>query len=260
MSCTRSNSAFANKILKQLRVKLSTGLPAAYPRAFTWALYTSDGTVIVTHDPPVCSPPSSSHNHPFLSPIVHMLSAHLPPQQESETAPESVPVSAGSLGTGLVRLMEAAVGFANTVTSSTDAPAEIVHIAGSKVLFTVARFGTAGFVLAFFSALAAPPAPAPARPAPATAATATEDVARSTFDGDSALRALLDDLHYILTSVRLPTAAAATPAASPATPRRLSADETAPDPASGRTSPVLPPASSTTRSQSRSRHKSQHFT
>ena len=54
MSCTRSNSVFANKILKQLRVKLSTGLPAAYPRAFTWALYTSDGITIVSHDPSVC--------------------------------------------------------------------------------------------------------------------------------------------------------------------------------------------------------------
>lgn len=67
MSCTRSNSAFANKILKQLRVKLSTGLPAAYPRAFTWALYTSDGITIVSHDPSVCpflSPPATP---PFLS-------------------------------------------------------------------------------------------------------------------------------------------------------------------------------------------------
>lgn len=156
------------------------------------------------------------------------------------------------------------MGFANTVTSSTDSPAEIVHIAGSKVLFTVARFGAAGFVLAFFSGLAQPAARAPATPS--TAATATEDVAHSTFDGDSALRALLDDLHYILTSVRLPTASAATPAASPASPRRFSSDETAagpvaaPGPASGRASPVLPTPPAASRPQVRSRHKSQHYT
>lgn len=69
MSCTRSNSAFANKILKQLRVKLGTGLPAAYPRAFTWALYTADGTTIVAHDPSVCAPPPSHPSHiPHLPP------------------------------------------------------------------------------------------------------------------------------------------------------------------------------------------------
>lgn len=168
------------------------------------------------------------------------------------------------------------MGFANTVTSGTDSPAEIVHIAGSKVLFTVARFGTAGFVLAFFSVLAqsdtasaaTPAAAADARAAPSATATTTEDAAHSTFDGDSALRALLDDLHYILTSVRLPTAspALATPAASPATPRRFSSDETATTPpegagpASGRTSPMLPAPPAVPRQQVRARHKSQHYT
>jgi len=258
MSCSRSNSAFANKIKKRLREKINTDLPAAYPRAFTWAVYGSDGMLIVRRTQ----------------------------EQESSKVvdlPEGTVISAASLGTALTRLLEAAVGFANTVTSGSDSSADIIHVAGSKYLFTAARFG-AGFVLAFFSYLTAPETPAPSSqgttsPEPTTAnANKTEeekpssepnaqadsstqlindeDIARNTFGGDEPLRKLLADLNYIITDVRV-ASGASTPAA-----RRTSVDEPMMNAGSGSisgnaASAGATPASSGTTQESRARHKSQ---
>jgi len=268
MSCTRSNSAFANKIKKRLREKINADLPAAYPRAFTWAVYGADGSLIVRR-----SQDDSSKD------------------QKIVDLPEGGQVSAANLGTALSRLLEAAMGFANTVTSGSDSSADIVHVAGSKFLFTAARFG-AGFVLAFFSSLSATDSSAPAsqgasapaqHPAAAgkteASSTATEeesktgdsassakavphviddeDIVQSTFGGDEPLRKLLTDLNYILTDVRV-SGNASTPA------RRTSLDEsatsaTAASQQPGGSSPSIanPTSASGSSPDSRARHKSQ---
>jgi len=263
MSCSRSNSAFANKIKKRLREKINTDLPAAYPRAFTWAIYDSEGMLVVRR-----SQDDSS---------------------KTVDLPEGTPVSAATLGTALTRLLEAAMGFANTVTSS-DSPADIVHVAGSKYLFTAARFGT-GFVLVFFSYLTAvEPQPSERRgssastqtpssssktedektspdTSPSSTATTTsssttaattatqlvndEDIAQSTFAGDEPLRKLLAELNHITSETEM--RASTSPQA-----RRPSMEEpsasAAPSAQPLSTSTGSPTAPST---DTRARHKSQ---
>jgi len=256
MSCTRSNSAFANKIKKRLREKINTDLPAAYPRAFTWAVYGQDGSLVVRR----------SQDDPKASDL-----------------PEGSPVSAANLGTALTRLLEAAVGFANTVTSGSDSPADIVHVAGSKFLFTAARFGS-GFVLAFFSHLTAvestpseskatttTPVQTPVssgkaeeeKPAAASSESNTsikssvkiindEDIAQSTFAGDQPLRQLLSDLNLILTEVHVSSGSSSAPA------RRTSVDEAASGAsAAAQTTTGSTSTSAATSSDTRTRYKAQ---
>jgi len=219
---------FANKVVKRLREKINTELPRAYPRAFTWAVYSSDGAPLLRRTPDDAK------------------------KQESDKSP----VSAATVGTALTRLLEAAVGFANTVTSGSDSTADIVHVAGSKFLFTAARFGK-GFVLTFFSTLtdAAPsasphPSSKPASPSGKAEAAEDggkaeaaekpgavshmiddEDFAQSAFGGDELLRKLLSELDYIITdvkvgSVKVPQAgSSSTSSSSSSAARRISTDE-----------------------------------
>jgi len=252
MSCSRSN---AGKFKKRLREKINTDLPTAYPRTFSWAVYDANGTLLVRRT-----------------------------QDDSGKVvdrTEGSEISAANLGTALTRLLEAAMGFANTVTSGSESPADIVHVAGSKILFTAARFGD-GFVLAFFSYLAAsestPPAPSgttttttsssssqtPAssdkkeeeKPSSETAPSSTtepttqvvndEDIAQSTFAGDEPLRRLLVDLSFIVSQVATGNNPNPPPAGRVSVDEPLNKSDTPAQPSSGAPSP-----------ETRARHKSQ---
>jgi len=256
MSCSRSN---AGKFKKRLREKINTDLPTAYPRTFSWAVYDANGTLLVRRT-----------------------------QDDSGKVvdrTEGSQVSAASLGTALTRLLEAAMGFANTVTSGSESPADIVHVAGSKILFTAARFGD-GFVLAFFSYLAAgesaptissgtttatttgtstttssqTPASSekkeeekptaetvsPASTEPTTQVINDEDIAQSTFAGDEPLRRLLVDLSFIVSQV----AAGNNPNPPPAV--RVSVDES-----SNKSDTPAQSSSGAPSPETRARHKTQ---